>query len=190
MQFFKNFKFFLKNVQWREDNDIDHILQEDWSDFDREYRVFVEGCDKSGRPVFSILVGDWDIRRAVVAGQSDRLKRYFNKLFEEASTLTRKFQENGQNATQGMIIFDMGNFNLIQQGCLRCISIFFYILDVYGQHYPYFAHRLVYVKTPEVALPISNILKGILSKHVTEVLRGFQRAEHVYVYLCEYRSPP
>ncbi|XP_035712244.1 SEC14-like protein 2 [Folsomia candida] len=165
----------LKDVQWREDNDIDHILQEDWSDFDREYRVLIEGCDKTGRPVISIPVGDWDLRRAIVAGQSERLKRYFSKLFEEASTLTRKFQENGQNATQGTIIFDMGNFNLIQQGCLRCIPIFFHILAVYEQHYPYFAHKVISVNTPEFALPIYNMFKGILSKHVTEVLHIFGR---------------
>ncbi|XP_021961916.1 SEC14-like protein 2 [Folsomia candida] len=165
----------LKDIQWREDNDIDNILKEDWADFDREFRVHIEGCDKSGRPILSIPVGDWDLRRAVVAGQSNRLMRYFSKLFEEGFTMARKFQENGQNATQGTIIFDMGNFNLIQQGCLRCIPIFFHILSVYEQHYPYFAHWVVSVNTPEFALPIYDIFKGILSKHVNEVLHIFGR---------------
>ncbi|XP_035712428.1 SEC14-like protein 2 [Folsomia candida] len=165
----------LKDIQWREDNDIDHILQEDWSDYDREFRVLVEGCDKTGRPVLSLPVGDWDLRRAIVAGQSDRLMRYFSKLYEEAAMVTRWFQKNEQRAVQATMIFDMGNFNLIQQGCARCIPIFFHILAVYEQHYPYFAHRCIAINTPEFALPIYDIFKGILSKHSTEILHIFGR---------------
>ncbi|XP_021959846.2 SEC14-like protein 2 [Folsomia candida] len=165
----------LKDVQWREDNDIDHILQEDWSDFDREYRVLVEGCDKSGRPVLSLPVGDWDLRRAIVAGQSDRLMRYFSKLFEEAAMVTRWFQKNEQRAVQATMIFDMGNFNLIQQGCARCIPIFVHILAVYEQHYPNFAHRVIAINTPELALPIYDIYKSILSRDVTDMLHIFGR---------------
>ncbi|XP_021962022.1 SEC14-like protein 2 isoform X2 [Folsomia candida] len=165
----------LEDIQWREENDIDNILHEDWSDFDREFRVNVEGCDKTGRPILSIPVGDWDLRRAIVAGQSDRLRRYFSKMFEEAALVMRRFQENEQRAVQGWIIFDMGNFNLIQQGCARCIPLFFHILSVIEQHYPYSLHKVISVNTPEFALPIYNIFKGILSKEATETLHIFGR---------------
>lgn len=50
-------------IKWREENDIDNILDEDFSDFDNEYRSYLEGCDKDGRPVISFYVGDWDLRR-------------------------------------------------------------------------------------------------------------------------------
>lgn len=46
----------MQNVKWREENNIDNILEEDWSDFDKDYRISVEGCDKSSRPVISTNV--------------------------------------------------------------------------------------------------------------------------------------
>lgn len=42
-------KKLLKNVQWRKENKIDSILEEDWKYYDEEYRYFVEGCDKEGK---------------------------------------------------------------------------------------------------------------------------------------------
>lgn len=61
--------------------------------------------------------GTWDLRRAIVTGQTDRLQRYFDRLFEESSVLLRKMDEN---ATQFITIMDMSDFNLITQGCPRC----------------------------------------------------------------------
>lgn len=29
---------------------MDTIMEEDWADFDYEYRVNIEGCDKEGKP--------------------------------------------------------------------------------------------------------------------------------------------
>ncbi|XP_035714057.1 uncharacterized protein LOC118438251 [Folsomia candida] len=154
---------------------MDNILEEDWSDFDSEFRANIEGCDKLGRPVLSVTIGDWDLRRAVVSGHSDRLARYFCKVFEAGSVLTRRFQKNEQRAVQASVIFDMGNFNLVQHGCARCLSICFHMFTVIEQHYPYFAHWVTYINTPEIAHPIYDILKPILSKHVTEILHIFGR---------------
>ncbi|OXA60094.1 Patellin-4 [Folsomia candida] len=39
-----------KNLAWREKNKMDTIMEEDWADFDYEYRVNIEGCDKEGKP--------------------------------------------------------------------------------------------------------------------------------------------
>lgn len=70
--------------------------------------------------VASIPVGDWDVRSAVLAGQKDKVTRYFDKLIEEINTLVRMAQDDGKVVTQYTLIFDMGNYNLVEQGCAQC----------------------------------------------------------------------
>jgi len=40
----------LDNLKWREENSLDTIHEEDWSEFEKVYRYAIEGCDKVGRP--------------------------------------------------------------------------------------------------------------------------------------------
>jgi hypothetical protein len=56
------------------------------------------------------------VRGAVLSGQRDKVIRYFDKLIEEINILVRLAQDKGQNITQYSLIFDMGNYNLIEQG--------------------------------------------------------------------------
>jgi hypothetical protein len=37
-------------IRWREENNIDTILEKDFTDLDEEYRGYIEGCDLEGRP--------------------------------------------------------------------------------------------------------------------------------------------
>lgn len=39
-----------RNLKWRKENQLDHILEEDWDNFEKEYQYEVQGCDKGGRP--------------------------------------------------------------------------------------------------------------------------------------------
>ncbi len=48
-------------MRWRKENKIDTILNEDWESFERDYRFEIQGCDKGGRPVVTVPVGDWDV---------------------------------------------------------------------------------------------------------------------------------
>lgn len=82
--------------------------------------LYILICHLIAIPVFSIPIGDWDIRRAVIAGKGDKLMRYFDKVFEEASTMIRLMQADGQNATQLIVIFDVSSFSLGQHSCPRC----------------------------------------------------------------------
>jgi hypothetical protein len=38
-----------ENLVWREKNKMDTIHEEDWVQFERDYRFAIEGCDKEGR---------------------------------------------------------------------------------------------------------------------------------------------
>ncbi|OXA39683.1 Patellin-4 [Folsomia candida] len=44
------------NFIWRDENKIDSILDEDWTEFNKDYRVNVEGCDMEGKPGIPFLV--------------------------------------------------------------------------------------------------------------------------------------
>jgi hypothetical protein len=58
-----NDKNYFQSIKWRVDNDIRKLLDEEFPEFDEEYNVYLEGCDTQNRPVISVPVGDWDIRR-------------------------------------------------------------------------------------------------------------------------------
>lgn len=70
--------------------------------------------------VVSIYMGDWDIRREIIAGKGKRLMRYGDRLGEEASINVRKILKDGENVTQSTIIMDMKNFNIAQHACPQC----------------------------------------------------------------------
>lgn len=55
--------YLFKMLKWREENEIDKLLDEEFPEFDQEYNVYLEGCDPLNRPVLSVPLGDWDIRR-------------------------------------------------------------------------------------------------------------------------------
>lgn len=50
MQGFFNVFFYTQNLEWRKENDMENILNEDWSDFESNYPIELQGCDKEGRP--------------------------------------------------------------------------------------------------------------------------------------------
>lgn len=37
-------------MEWRQKNNIDLVLKEEFPEYDAEYRVIYEGCDKGGNP--------------------------------------------------------------------------------------------------------------------------------------------
>lgn len=44
------YKMSFQNLKWREDNKMDTIHTEDWSDMEAEYPYHIEGFDKQGQP--------------------------------------------------------------------------------------------------------------------------------------------
>lgn len=70
--------------------------------------------------VFVLFAGEWDMRRAALAGQSEKMRRYIDKCFEEASTVLRNMQARGSNATRANLILDLGSLSFQVQACPRC----------------------------------------------------------------------
>jgi len=156
----------LANLVWRQENRIDTILSEDWSDMDDEYKYTVEGCSREGKPVITVQAGDWDLRRAVVTGKAKRMGRYFDRLYEEATSLLRKMDGN---ATQFITVLDFNNLNIVTQGCPRCINLLFGLLSTYQDHYPGYTHKVMAINTPQYALPLWEVFRPLLDSNTRAV---------------------
>ncbi|OXA42272.1 hypothetical protein Fcan01_22979 [Folsomia candida] len=102
---------------------MDTLLDEDWTEFNNQYRFNMDGCDDKGNPNLVLFVGEWDMRRAAIAGQSDKLRRYIDKCFEEMSIMLRNMQADGANATRINLILDMASLSLQVQACPRSPDI-------------------------------------------------------------------
>ncbi|OXA56328.1 SEC14-like protein 2 [Folsomia candida] len=165
----------MENVAWRSKNKMDSVNEEDWSDLEPDFRYSIEGCDNEGRPVVSVFLGDWDIRKAILAGKSKRLMRYIDHLVEEVTSLVRSSQERGMNITQWTLILDMNNYNLAQHGCLQCIPIQLHFLRTLQQHYPGDVHKLHVINTPQVFTPVLQLMKPLFSERARKILTFFGR---------------
>lgn len=72
--------------------------------------------------VISISIGDTDLRKVILAGKGNRIRRYFDKLHEEMTTTIRLSQAKGQNITQWDEIYDVSGFSIPIHACPRCKS--------------------------------------------------------------------
>jgi hypothetical protein len=59
-------------------------------------------------------LGDWDVRKAVVAGKLPRLIRYTMKMWDEARIKLNELAREGKNVTRWTMILDMKNINVDQ----------------------------------------------------------------------------
>jgi len=151
---------FLKMLKWREENRMDTILLEDWSDLDKVLNTDVEGCDKEGRPVISIIMGDWDLRAIILTHGITRMHRYVDKMWEEAAVMLLRMLEDKQNVTQGSFLFDLEQFSLVTHACANCLSFYFRNIITLQNNYPGMFHKVMFLNTPQIALPIWEALKG------------------------------
>jgi hypothetical protein len=69
---------------------------------------------------FAFSFGDWDIRRAAISGQTERLVLYWAKIMEELMGKVRQLQTEGYNVTQCNYIVDIKDYNVQQHGCTQC----------------------------------------------------------------------
>ncbi|OXA38806.1 Retinal-binding protein [Folsomia candida] len=100
-----------KKSDWRDALVTKHGI--DWTKLSHE----MGGDGPDPVDVFIIFVGEWDMRKAVLAGQSDKMRRYLDKCFEEVATVLRNMQENGSNATRASLMLDAASLSISLQFC-------------------------------------------------------------------------
>jgi len=185
----------LNDVKWREDTNMDTISQEDWSDYDREYKYHLESRDKEGKPVLYVNARNWDLRKAALSGNQKRFGRYIDKGLEEACGLVRELGNKYKNVSQGILILNVDGFNLIQHGCLQCISTLLRVIVQYEAHHPGCADKLIIVNMPQAAEPILHAARAVLHPDTNKSLIIFgtnKKAwqESLREYFDEEQLPP
>lgn len=63
---------------------------------------------------------DWDVRKAAVGGNMERLNVYIAKMFDNAWLKVRDLQKEGKNVTRFVIVLDMEKINLLQHLTPSC----------------------------------------------------------------------
>jgi len=162
-----------ENLKWRKANKIDNILQEDWSSYQEKYAYYLDTLSKDGMPMLTGNFGEWDIRAAGVAGQMPTLIRYLNKGMEDAVTTIRKFQSQGKNVTQFEFLVNMDNYNIVQHGCIQCISFYLALVNSYENHFPGFANHLVLFNTPPVFEVVLRAIRPLMSPMTRNALQVY-----------------
>ncbi|XP_021968240.1 SEC14-like protein 2 [Folsomia candida] len=165
----------MENLQWRKDNDIDNILTEDWSDFEAAFPYEIHGCDKEGRPVISMSTGEWNVRGILLSGKLERAVRYYDKMFEETSTLIRQAQKDGDNMTQFNLIMDFSNWNLVVHACPLCVSLYIRFYQSLETHYPGSMHTVWCINVPQLFNALWQISKEFLSSDTQALIKIYGR---------------
>ncbi|XP_035700715.1 SEC14-like protein 2 [Folsomia candida] len=174
-------KMLQENLRWRQETKMDTIFNEDWSETNTQYRFALDGCDRHGTPVFIIFVGEWDMRKAVLAGQSDKMRRYLDKCFEEVATVLRNMQENGSNATRASLMLDAASLSISLQFCPGCIPLYLYLVQTWGTHYPNLFNLGVVINSPDFLVPIwTNLIKPFSPSEIQKIVDIYGRKKSVW----------
>jgi len=153
----KAYSNFRMNIKWRKDNQMNTILNEDFSVQKEHLPIYVDGEDKQGRPIIAADAGQWDVRRGVVSGLRDMATRFLYYVIEQQYKKIRDKQYMGKNVTQIQVIVDLSGYNLVQHGCLNCIPLYVNFIRSFD-HYPYLAHSIIVVNAPPIFEAVADLL--------------------------------
>lgn len=68
--------------------------------------------------VLIILIGQYNLRKVVLAGKREAFNRYLDKNFEKGRTIAKEL-----NITQGVAIIDLYGLNARTHACLQCKNL-------------------------------------------------------------------
>ncbi len=118
--------FLFQSLEWRADQNIDSILEENWDDLKSVFPYSINTTDRSGFNGFFLVMyfdfGQWDVAKLISEQPSgkERFERFLFAMWEEVEQRLREIQSEGQNVTQSVVIVNVGNFSLEKQGCIQC----------------------------------------------------------------------
>ncbi|ODN05694.1 SEC14-like protein 2 [Orchesella cincta] len=96
-------------LKWRSENKID--TWEDskvFSEFEKDYPIFIDGSSKEGFPIVESYFGDWNVRSIALQGKMKQLILYSLRGIERATTKLRERQAQGKNVTQWILLLKHG----------------------------------------------------------------------------------
>jgi len=155
----------LQHFEWRKENRIDQLDDEDWSDFQENFPWNLDGVDKEGRPLVQIVIKDsWNATKALENGQGDRLARWVYKFLEDASKLVRSLQKEGKKVTRFSEVADTDGFSPVDHACPACIAVWLKITTAFTQQYPECFDKILVVNAQEPYRDLVRKMWPTLSK--------------------------
>ncbi|XP_021961696.1 protein real-time-like [Folsomia candida] len=160
---------FRRNLQWRKDQKMDSIHDEDWSDmWNDDIRYYIDGRDKLGRPYALIEVKHLDIRKLILKGLGDRYVRYLDKGVDEACQLVHEFGERYGNISRGSLIMNLDGFNIVQHVCIRCMPYLIRGLISFVDHHPECLDKTILVSAPAMIEQYVKLAVSLVPKEISD----------------------
>ncbi|CAL8079972.1 unnamed protein product [Orchesella dallaii] len=161
-----------KSLEWRIDNKIGQIKEENWDDMKLQFPVMFLGHDKENRPVMEMDIGNWNLKIAAEAGRSERVDRYMVWILEQlVSHIVLAQQETGKNVTRAVIIADAENLGFRQHLCSACISTLRRWNSVMEANYPGFYDEIIIIKAPTLTRLASKLISPFLSAETRRIIK-------------------
>jgi len=181
-------KMLLDYIDWRAENNLDTIHEEDFSDLARDYKYYLESRTKDGKPTLYLNGGSWDFRNIALSGKREHFNRYIDKILDEACGLVRELGEKYKNVSQGVLLLNMDGFNLIQHGCLQCVPLLLRIVTQYEAHHPGCVDALIIINLPQAAQPIVEAVRPLFHPETRKIFHvyGPNKAKWFSVLRREY----
>jgi len=162
----------MKALKWRKENDMDNILNEDWSAIAHQFPFYMDGYDKEGRPLVAVHYGRWKPRRLIVAGKRKQVARYLDYILEKWYEKIREEEiRTDANVTQGVFILDLNGYSLMEHACLSCVPVYLEFMQHSADYYPYSTHRIYFLNTPRVANTLLRILEPVAAPEGWKTIR-------------------
>ena len=108
--------------------------------------------------LIAVLIFDqtnWKVREAIVVGKQERLNGWLKC---SKMQLLREAQEVGKNVTRFTMLNSLEHFNLLQSGCIRCLSVYVSFANNYENFYPNMMDQLILVNSMKTKIKICVIL--------------------------------
>jgi len=174
-------EMFKAAMQWRRERDLDKLLNTDYARWEKLFPFILSGIDKQGGPIFYVLATAYDVRKAIIAGHYQTLIDLFDRSFELAvRSGLAIFETSGQNpALSGLLILDLGGFNLRQHACARCLAVYVHVVTAYERYWPQVVHKVLMINTPRTFEVVLQVIKPLMSAHTANALEvyGLDRTE-------------
>jgi len=172
-------KNLIQELKWREENNLDKILEETFTDMELVgFKYYINQVDSEGNPVIYIPIGFWDARKAVISGKGQRIERFVYKMLVEAESKIRQKQKEGKEVTRFVILLDLKGFNLAQHACLQCLPYYTSMIIEYQRHFPETMRRVAIVNTPAIFEPLLSAMKSVMAKELRDVVEVYGTNRH------------
>jgi len=175
-----------QNLAFREEQKIDSILDEDFSDLEKRFPYDVNTVTKDGRPVLYYNFGRFAINQAAGPAEVQRFLRYStSRMLEHADRQVRAIRKSNDDDSQFDIIINMEGYTRATHGCLSCIQLYREMLQTSESQYSGAVRNVFIINAPSVfehVFPmISSAFLEQRSRQTINVLGGRESYEPVLV---------